>query len=590
MTLRNLYRNEQGAIMLIALFFAICAVAMLYYLIGLGHAILFREKLQDAADAAALSAALMHARAMNLIVLINLVMAAILSVLVTIKLVQALSIIGIALAAGLAWVTFGATLAAIPPLQCIDNSMHEAYEELREPVFGALEILHTTAGVVAEGTPWAADALSVADIRTNTELLGLKGAAVGACTSLPVENDTFPELCGRAGKFPVMLAESMLGSLPGMDAVLGELVSPMQDLTSSLSAWFCGDGGTRAPSRDYTKDISYPRTELADTCRDSEPVGSMDNLKLVHSDECDKSQRDEVDAQPDPNTGDCQVGHNCALDGPYEKHVALARTQCDPGIAPFPKEYTYQLRTAHVEYRWKDHLWVRSGVTYDTPSYHGNESRQPCGPGPFPPTISGDYNPVVRFSNDINEVRAVCSNESALLFERWLWDKAVPHYLTITEVTQILGCVRDQNVHVDLSGGQPAGDSGQDKAPKKILASVHQFGDDFQIRALLHADLNGGISERIVKLSLWSHDAPRGPSAWLRGLTQFSLAQAEYLYDGIEPRSEWLWNMKWRARLRRFYLPKSVVTNLLGEACGAIGNSCDLLMGQVSKLKDFVAH
>jgi hypothetical protein len=36
-------------------------------------------------------------------------------------------------------------------------------------------------------------------------------------------------------------------------------------------------------------------------------------------------------------------------------------------------------------------------------------------------------------------------------------------------------------------------------------------------------------------------------------LSRFSAAQAEYFYDhdGSEARTEWMWNMKWRARLVR---------------------------------------
>jgi len=200
--------------MLIALFFALFAVALLFYAIGIGHAVLFREKFQDAADAAALSSAVMHARAMNLIVLINLVMAAILSVLVTIKLVESLCVIGIVVAFGAAFATFGATLASIPPLQAIDSTMDSQFEAVREPIFNALKCLHDFAGMVRDNAPGIAASLSVADIAANATLPDIKGAAVGSREKLPVEDDTFPDLCGRAIKLPLALAESMLGFLP----------------------------------------------------------------------------------------------------------------------------------------------------------------------------------------------------------------------------------------------------------------------------------------------------------------------------------------------------------------------------------------
>lgn len=56
--------DECGAVMLIAVFCAIFAVSMLCLAIGAGETVLFREHLQDAADSAALSGAITHARIM----------------------------------------------------------------------------------------------------------------------------------------------------------------------------------------------------------------------------------------------------------------------------------------------------------------------------------------------------------------------------------------------------------------------------------------------------------------------------------------------------------------------------------------------
>ncbi len=43
-----------------------CMVGILWYLAGIGDAIVFRERMQEAADATAFSAAVLHARGMNL--------------------------------------------------------------------------------------------------------------------------------------------------------------------------------------------------------------------------------------------------------------------------------------------------------------------------------------------------------------------------------------------------------------------------------------------------------------------------------------------------------------------------------------------
>ena len=49
--------DDRGAIMIIALCFAVFGVAILYLAVGAAESVLFREHLQDAADSAALSAA-----------------------------------------------------------------------------------------------------------------------------------------------------------------------------------------------------------------------------------------------------------------------------------------------------------------------------------------------------------------------------------------------------------------------------------------------------------------------------------------------------------------------------------------------------
>ena len=43
-------RNENGAMMIIGVFMATFVVAMLYYVAGIGETIVYRERMQDAAD------------------------------------------------------------------------------------------------------------------------------------------------------------------------------------------------------------------------------------------------------------------------------------------------------------------------------------------------------------------------------------------------------------------------------------------------------------------------------------------------------------------------------------------------------------
>src|SRR5579871_5744799 len=82
---RDIVRDTRGAIMVMGLFLCVLVAAGLWYLSGLGEAIVYRERTQEAADAVAFTIAAAHAKGMNVLVLINLTMALILSIRVALK-------------------------------------------------------------------------------------------------------------------------------------------------------------------------------------------------------------------------------------------------------------------------------------------------------------------------------------------------------------------------------------------------------------------------------------------------------------------------------------------------------------------------
>ena len=71
--------------MVVGLFMAVFMVGTLYHLMSVGESILFKERLQDAADAGAYAAAVTHARSMNLISLVNLAIFAIYTTLTAVQ-------------------------------------------------------------------------------------------------------------------------------------------------------------------------------------------------------------------------------------------------------------------------------------------------------------------------------------------------------------------------------------------------------------------------------------------------------------------------------------------------------------------------
>lgn len=71
---RNLLDDERGAIMIMGLFMATMIIGAMWYMKGIGDAIVFRDRMQEGADHVVFSSAAVHARGMNLISVTNLVM------------------------------------------------------------------------------------------------------------------------------------------------------------------------------------------------------------------------------------------------------------------------------------------------------------------------------------------------------------------------------------------------------------------------------------------------------------------------------------------------------------------------------------
>ena len=76
--------------MLMSLFMALFLIGALYYVLGVGDAVIYRRIMQDGADAGAHAASVMGAKGMNLHSLLNVVMAVTTGILLVIRSVEVL--------------------------------------------------------------------------------------------------------------------------------------------------------------------------------------------------------------------------------------------------------------------------------------------------------------------------------------------------------------------------------------------------------------------------------------------------------------------------------------------------------------------
>ncbi len=301
MTIREriygLRQDQRGAVLLLGVFMAACLVGMLWYLAGVGDAILHRQRLQEAADAAAFSSAVLHARGMNLLVLINLIMACVLGVRVTLKALE--------LALGIAAIL----CAIVPGLQpfatlCTQGvvAMQRAITATRAPINQTLSALSKGQKAFAAVVPAAAAAGAV---QVGARYRPLVSSAVAGSPTglkgLPVEEESIDRLCSEAGQSVVGLLSLAIPSglrTGGAQLALDKIEDVVGEVVSAGGAFFCElGGGSAAPP-----DLSSHTEQLAeDACSREEErqrrSGKGGRFDLA---QCQRDKKDELQRRVQP--------------------------------------------------------------------------------------------------------------------------------------------------------------------------------------------------------------------------------------------------------------------------------------------------
>ena len=194
-------RNENGAMLIIGIFMVMFIAAMLYYVVGIGDTVAYRERMQDAADAGAMTGAIFLARGMNLITLMNLTLASIFGVLIAAQTAFFLVMLAMADASSkcnpnpLSWPHCAAAL-------CLLFSLPEACDKIDEAqgvVSDAAAVTTSMQESVRDNTPIAATA-AVAELglqHYDPPVTIPAGAYGMGIDQLPVARDSDPPICSR---------------------------------------------------------------------------------------------------------------------------------------------------------------------------------------------------------------------------------------------------------------------------------------------------------------------------------------------------------------------------------------------------------
>jgi hypothetical protein len=563
-TARALPDDERGAIALVALFMAVFLTALVYYVAGIGESVLQRERMQDAADGAAFSAAVLHARGMNTLVLVNMVMAALLAVLVALKLVELVITIAI-LAIAIASFFAPGLAGAIPPLAEVRQQVKTAHDQLRPSIYGALDALHTTARGIRVIVPAASQLRVIASVGAQYGPPVRAGFALPPRATLPTQDGRFSTLCDRAGQYTGDLTSWALGKTFMPEAIAGEIGDAVEDLTQSRADWFCGTDG-HPPRTKVEHKYQYPFLAARERCKqlDSQAEGYAENDADEHARLCAEAERDEEDSEPSAHSGKCET--RCGADGPYEERSALARYACAPDQDGDNHLYAFRWQERRYErtYVHGGRGWLRESS--DGGEEHGSRyvlasgHRRPC--GQTHSRIGRDWE--VRSQDpDTGAALPVCSNAEP---PRRPAREGTRRTLAHVDVTRIFDCKRKVVQRYDLGAGgadQLDSEQAETKVPQDLLADAVLGEAPFQIRAAVIGDLPRYAPEGVQRIATWRRapapdviaDALPDP----RELGRVAIAQAEYFYALEHPKTppaDFMWSMRWQARLRRVQLLK----------------------------------
>lgn len=538
-----LLHSERGAISILGMILAMLLIALTFYALGIGRTILAQEAMQDAADAAGFASAVIHARGMNLIVYINWVMAALLAILIALRLLQALFTIGAIVFAALATPTFGATL---PMAGFCTNAAHgfeRAYNAAKPPVEAGLRLAHFAEKGVSVIVP-AVATLGALGEAAESHYPATGAFALPSRIRLPVESDEFSVLCERGGREVGKIVLAPLGE--GMRDQFGDVIG---DLTKSMSEYFCGGGKGAPPSYSRTIEKTYPELEGAD-CKSEE--------------DCTLAGLRNMEAKPNVHADDpCPPYSAC------EKRALQARAYCDPSSGRTPKSYTYLKQDLEIVYR---HHPDGSVVEESRKVLSQSEEKLGRSPCDYTPGFDLPWSPWESRARPNGEKRPLPVCKRTLNHVGPPGDNGLSPPRHELHISHILSCTFEEKIEEPLTEEGETMNGDDSMTPMRVETDLKLGGGAFQIRTVAFGDGVGpgyfkdGVNVVITAPAAEEEGALPELAQTIEGLSadamtflgKVSIAQAEYYFadvDGEASREDWMWRPAWTARLRRFRLP-----------------------------------
>jgi hypothetical protein len=249
--------DARGAILVPAIVMGALLTGALFYVAAAGDAIIFRTQLQDAADTTAFTSAVWHAKGMNIVAVINILMSLLLCVIVLFHVIEVICLI-IALIPGVGGIAMGVFRTLVNLEEKVSKGIGEGLHVLQITQQGVIVVVPYIAAFDAKRTPTAADTVwpgSLALLPVPLDrALGQEKTRTPAKgpAALPVQEADFGTLCARATNvIPDQIAEliekfgNKAGGLvgwalkKGLEVTWGAIKEPINTLAESGDGILC---------------------------------------------------------------------------------------------------------------------------------------------------------------------------------------------------------------------------------------------------------------------------------------------------------------------------------------------------------------
>lgn len=583
--------------MVLAIFMAMIVIGFLYYLVGLGDAILAQERMQDAADATAFSSAVIHARGMNVLAMLNIIMASMLAILVLMGMIVSLLQLGI-LVLGAAGFLIPGLWAGISPLKKTQDVVSKIESRLTKPVEKAVQGIHKIQGPLSKAIPIIANVNAMKLARESYGPVVEAGLTFPILSGLPTVEGETETLCRKAGEyagemaaFPITAILKEIGGKPG-SYLADFLVDKAKSVGGAYGMYYCGLGPKPpAPSHPVDKGLPEINSTSGATCKSQyEMTESKRDAACKQHDKELESLKTVFSIEE----GKC-ISNDSNLKDLCKQNLNKAREDCNPNEHS-RSNYRWRTRTVTQRYDLKGTRVVAADPEIEAREHEVEKINflghpdmcQRAGSA----TFAAEEQPLSDEWNFV-PVEPVCTSEIKKAPEAA--EFAAIRKRTIVrkhrEVTDILGCTKRVTIKSELPQGGFTEE--MKKRPQDMCSCAAQGDNMFQVRSVVYGDPKAftSDSDKRILVATGGQKVEQGAVGDLgMWAGKFAAAQAEFYFDtggddSLAKKSEWLWHMNWKARMRRLQKRPAYECTAKKNTCpGGKTTASSALVKRVNKL------